>query len=243
MRLAPIVCAVVALLTGCAGGADGLRAQELLEQARAAEARLSSAEYTATSTFSVDGQKFGFRLDGAVVLAGDSAGDQWLRTTSESVPGVGAIEMTIVRRGSRMTITSGGRTQELPVPAGLESLGSGWGSLSSLDLAACVEQVDVEEGRALNGQPATRIAGVIDSVCAFEAVNAASSLGQADAAPDLDALREHVGNARATLFVSPRSRLLLGGVVALELELEDQRVSFEVSYRLKRINVPVRFPA
>jgi hypothetical protein len=120
---------------------------------------------------------------------------------------------------------------------------NGWASLSSLDLASCVERVDVEDGRTLNGQAATRIAGVIDSICAFEAVSAASSLGQANATPNLEGLREHVGDARATLFVSPRSHLLIGGVIQLEAEFEGAEMSFEVSYRLKRVNVPVRFPS
>ena len=119
-----------------------------------------------------------------------------------------------------------------------------WGSFDSLDLTSCVKKVDVAEGRSLNGEPATRIAGEFDAVCAFEAVSGLSGLGQnAGATPDLDQLRDHLGAARATLFVSDRTHLLVGGLITLEIEVDGNEMSFDVSYRLTSINRPVRFPA
>jgi len=47
----------------------------------------------------------------------------------------------------------------------------------------------------------------------------------------------------AGLAALARSHLLIGGVIRLEAEFDGQEISFEVSYRLKRVNVPVRFPS
>jgi hypothetical protein len=243
MRLLSLVVAVVAL-GGCAGGPEASQAYDLLQRAQAAQAQLSSVSYEAKSSFSVEGQKFGYTFRGAAQLKGASAGDQWLELTSQEVPGVGQIAMTMVRRGSRLTIRSMGSSQEIPVPVELQGTKDAWGSFDSLDLTSCVNDVDVAEGQNLNGEPATRIAGEFDPICAFKALSGVSSLGQnAGSTPDLEQLRDHLGAARATLFVSDRTHLLVGGLITLEVEVDGHELSFDVSYRLTSINQPVRFPA
>ena len=243
MRFLVLATSLLALV-GCSGGADATQAYDLLQRSQAAQAKLTSVSYQAKSSFSVEGQKFGYTFTGQAQLKGASAGDQWLELTSQEVPGVGQITMTMVRRGSRLTIRSMGSTQEVPVPAALQGKREAWGSLDSLDLASCVEDVDVAEGQSLNGEPATRVAGEFDPVCAFEAVSGVSSLGQnTGPTPDLDTLRDHLGAARATLFFSDRTHLLVGGRITLEVAVDDHEISFDVSYRLTGVNRPVRFPA
>ena len=243
MRLFSLVLAVAAL-AGCAGGPEATQAYDLLQRAQVAQAKVSSVSYEAKSSFSVQGQSFGYAFKGAALLKGAAAGDQWIEMTSEDVPGVGPISMTMVRRGSKMTIRSLGQTHEVPVPAELQAKQDAWGSFDSLDLTTCVKKVDVAEGRSLNGEPATRIAGEFDALCAFKAVSGVSGLGQnAGSTPDLEQLRDHLGDARATLFVSDRTHLLVGGLITLEIEVDGNEFSFDVSYRLTSINRPVRFPA
>jgi hypothetical protein len=243
MRLLLLVLAVTAL-AGCAGGPDATQAYDLLQRAQVAQAQVSSISYEAKASFSAQGQTFGYAFKGAALLKGASAGDQWIELTSQDVPGVGPISMTLVRRGSRMTIRSMGQTHEVPVPADLRAKQQAWGSFDSLDLTSCVKKVDVAEGRSLNGEPATRIAGEFDALCAFKAVSGVSGLGQnAGSTPDLDQLRDHLGDARATLFLSDRTHLLVGGLITLEIEVGGNELSFDVSYRLTSINRPVRFPA
>jgi hypothetical protein len=243
MRLFSLVLAVAAL-AGCAGGPEANQAYDLLQRAQVAQAKVSSVSYEAKTSFSVQGQSFGYAFTGAALLKGASAGDQWIELTSEDIPGVGPIEMTMVRRGSRMTIRSMGQTHEVPVPAELQAKQEAWGSFDSLDLTSCVEKVDVAEGRSLNGEPATRIAGEFDALCAFKAVSGVSGLGQnAGTMPNLEQLRDHLGDARATLFVSDRTHLVVGGLITLEIEVDGNKLSFDVSYRLTSINRPVRFPA
>jgi hypothetical protein len=243
MRLLPLVFAV-AVLAGCAGGPEATQAYDLLQRAQLAQAQVSSISYEAKASFSVEGQTFGYAFKGGALLKGASAGDQWIEMTSQDVPGVGPISMTMVRRGSRLTIRSMGQTHEVAVPAQLRAKQDAWGSFDSLDLTSCVKNVDVAEGRSLNGEPATRIAGEFDALCAFQAVSSVSGLGQnAGSTPDLDQLRDHLGAARATLFFSDRTHLLVGGLITLEIEVGGNQMSFEVSYRLTSIDRPVRFPA
>jgi hypothetical protein len=237
-RLVPLL--LVLTLSACAGE-EGQRAQQLLAQANAAQSQLTSVAYAGKVSFAVEGQRFGFAFSGAGVLKGPSAGDQWLELRGDGIPGVGVFEMSVVRRGSRMTLRSMGQTQEVPVPPALQGDSTAWGSLGAMDLAQCVKKVDVAEGRNFNGEPATRIAGVVDTACAFQAINKVASVGQAPPV-DLDEIREHLGDARATLFVSERSQLLVGAVLTLEVSAQGQQMNFELAYRMTSANKPIRFP-
>jgi hypothetical protein len=237
---------VALLLGGCMLGPDGRRAQELLEQAQAANANVKSATYVATMSVSGEGQKFSLSMDGGAQLKGKSAGDQFLRMRAEGLPaqlGLGGDLMLMVKRGDRMTLTSGGRTQVLPAPRQVAADMGAWGSLASLDLASCVEKVDVQEGRNLNGEPATRIAGTVDTGCLLRSLTKLASLGSvAGQSVDTSKLGDSVGDVRATLFVSDRTHLLIGGVVSLTAHEQGKTVDVQFSYRLTSVNEPVRFP-
>lgn len=239
---------VALLLTGCAAGPDGERAQELLQQAQAADAKVKSSTYVATLAFSGAGQNFKLSMKGGAVAKGKGAGDQFLRMRAEGLPaglGLGAGDlMLMVKRGNRITLTAAGQTQVLKAPTTVTHDTKTWGALASFELASCVEKVDVEEGRNLNGEPATRIAGTVDTVCLLKSLAKLSGLG-ALTGQGLDAskLGGSVGDIRATLFVSERSQLLIGGLVSLTVESQGRKVDAQFSYRLTSVNEPVRFPS
>lgn len=243
MRPLLALSALVLALAGCAGGPEANRAHELLLQADAATAKLTSARYSATTSFAVAGQSFSFEIDGAVVLGGKNQGDQWARMKSGDIPGAGPVTMTIVRRGDRMILAGMGRQQEVPVPKELVAQQAAWGALGATKLATCVQKVAVREGENLNGEPATVVAGVIDTGCALDQMASFSSLGQSSAL-DLDwgSLGVDLGVARATLYFSDRTQLLVGGVIALTMKVQGQEMSFKLVYRLTNVNEPVRFP-
>jgi hypothetical protein len=246
MRLGTLAL-VVALLTGCAAGPDGQRAQELLQQAEAANAGMKSATYVATVAFSGAGQKFKLTMEGGALLKGKAAGDQFLRMRAEGLPaelGMSGDMMLMVKRGNRITLTADGRTQVLPAPRELAGGTKAWGSLASFELASCVEKVDVEEGRNLNGEPATRIAGSVDTACLLRSLVKLSGLGAlAGQSLDTDKLGDSVGDIKATLFVSERSHLLIGGLVSVNAHAQGQTLDVQFSYRLTSVNAPVRFPS
>jgi hypothetical protein len=246
MRLAKLLL-VTAVLTGCAAGPDGRRAQELLQQAQAANATVKSATYVATMSFAGEGQKFQLSMEGGALMKGRHAGDQFLRMRAEGLPaqlGMNGDLMLMVKRGSRLSLTMGGQTQTMAAPATMADQAGAWGSLASLDLVSCVKKVDVEEGRNLNGEPAARIAGTIDTECVVRSLVELSGL-QSLAGMNVDAskISDSLGDVKATLFVSDRTHLLIGGVISLSARAQGRTMDIQFSYRLTSVNEPVRFPA
>ena len=247
MRIAKLLLATV-LLAGCAAGPDGQQAQQLLQEAQAANAKVKSATYVATMAFSGAGQEFQLSMQGGALLKGKHAGDQFLRMRAEGLPtqlGMNGELMLMVKRGNRLTMNMGGRTQTLPAPRDLSAQTQAWGSLASLDLVSCVKKVDVETGRNLNGEPATRIAGTVDTACVVRSLVNLSGLGSVAGAGGLDASKvgDTLGDVKATLFVSDRTKLLIGGLISLTAQAEGRTMEIQFSYRLTSVNEPVRFPA
>lgn len=230
---------LVLTLTACAGE-EGQRAEDLLERAEASQAALSSMAYSVGITMAAEGQRFTIGMNGAAVLKGENAGDQWLRVTMpELTPGEG----TLVVRDGVMTFSMFGTTERMELPADATANREALGALASLALAKCVEKVRVDDGKSFHDEPATQIAGVVDTGCVLEAVSGLSELGKLGGQQlDLDELGAQLGDVHATLFISERSGLLVGGVLSLEVEEDGESVAVDVSYRLKSANKPVRFP-
>jgi hypothetical protein len=245
MRLRRLLFLVVLALAGCAGGPDGQQAQALLQRAQAEQAKLSSAGYELKLNASLAGQKFGFTVDGAAQIKGPRAGDQFLRMSASMPTGAqaGSFEMWLAKRGSRVTMSFDGRTQSFAAgQAGAPDLDA-FGSFGSFDFASCVKRVDVEEGRSLNGEPATRVAGVVDTTRVISAAAKMNGLSEASGQQfDLGELAKHVDDVWATFFISDRTHLLIGGLITTKVKAEGQTLDLELSYRLKDVNKPVRFP-
>jgi hypothetical protein len=183
-------------------------------------------------------------MEGAAVLKGEHAGDQWLRMTMPELPDVPDLgDMTMVVRDGTMAVSMFGATEKVPLPAGLDASDEALASFATLELARCVETVRVTEDSSLDGEAATRVSGVVDTECVLELVGKLSKMGGA-AGQDLDVadLGAEIGDVRATLYVSNRSQLLLGGVFSLDIAMDGEEVSVDVVYRLKSVNEPVRFP-
>lgn len=246
MRLLALAFAALAIGAGCAGSPDAQQAYALLERAQAEQKALSSAGYELQLSAAMAGQKFAFSVDGAAQLKGSNAGDQYLRMRASGRTdafGASGVDIWMVKRGSRVTMSFDGRTQTFDVAqAGAPDLDA-WGSFGSLDFASCVKRVDVAPGRNLNGEPVTRVAGVIDTACILRAASKMSGLSEAAGQPfDLGELAKHVEDVRATLFVSDRSHLLVGGVITTKVTAQGQTLDLQLSYRLTNVNEPLRFP-
>jgi hypothetical protein len=186
-------------------------------------------------------------MEGGALMKGRHAGDQFLRMRAEGLPaqlGMNGDLMLMVKRGSRLSLTMGGQTQTMAAPATMADQAGAWGSLASLDLVSCVKKVDVEEGRNLNGEPAARIAGTIDTECVVRSLVELSGL-QSLAGMNVDAskISDSLGDVKATLFVSDRTHLLIGGVISLSARAQGRTMDIQFSYRLTSVNEPVRFPA
>jgi hypothetical protein len=223
-----ILCA--AALSACSGD-EGERAQQLLARAEAAQARLSSATYEARMTFTMDGQKMSLVMDGGGYFKGRRAGDQLLTMHTEGVPTLGAINMQMLVRGGRATMTMNGRRFSLPVPATAKQQYD-WSS-TMLDLTRYVKDVSVREERVVNGELGATIAGVIDTEAI---VKAASKLDAFAQAANLDKLAGNLGDINAAVFVAQRTGLIRSAVLGMSMEAEGKKADIELTYRLKSTN-------
>lgn len=223
-----ILCA--AALSACSGD-EGERAQQLLARAEAAQARLSSATYEARMTFTMDGQKMSLVMDGGGYFKGRRAGDQLLTMHTEGVPTLGAINLQMLVRGGRATMTMNGRRFSLPVPATAKQQYD-WSS-TMLDLTRYVKDVSVREERVVNGELGATIAGVIDTEAI---VKAASKLDAFAQAANLDKLAGNLGDINAAVFVAQRTGLIRSAVLGMSMEAEGKKADIELTYRLKSTN-------
>jgi hypothetical protein len=242
VRFFPIVIAAF-LLAGCAGGPDAQQAQALLQQAQAEQLKLRTAAFSAELSVTANGQKFGLVMDGAAALKKARGGDMWLRMTGNGMGGED-FELKMSKRGSRITVTSQGQTQTFNAQDAAAPKLDSLGSLGSFDFASCIKSVDVAEGRRLNGAPATRIAGTVDTACILKAATALGGVaGSSAPGVDFDELSKYVDDVHATLFVSERSRLLVGALITTSISAMGQSADVQIRYRLTRVNQPLRFPA
>jgi hypothetical protein len=74
--LFPVLIAAGVLSAGC-GGAEGPRAQELLQQSQAAAAKVKSASYELELAFSAAGQDVTIDLEGSGYVRGRRAATRW----------------------------------------------------------------------------------------------------------------------------------------------------------------------
>jgi hypothetical protein len=238
--LSLVIAALV--LAGCAGGPDAQQAQALLQRAQAEQLKLRTAAFSAEFSVTANGQKFSFALDGAAEMNKAAAGNMWFRMTGSGLGGED-FEMKMSKRGSRVTVTAQGETQTFDATDAAAPKLDSLGSLGSFDFASCIKRVDVAEGRRLNGEPATRISGTVDTACVLKAAVALGGVAGASAPEvDFDELSKYVEDVHATLFVSERSHLLIGALVTTSINAMGQSADVQVRYRLTRVNQPLRFP-
>jgi hypothetical protein len=238
--LSLVIAAMV--LAGCAGGPDAQQAQALLQQAQAAQLKLRTAAFAAELSVSANGQKFGLVLDGAAAMNKARGGDMWVRMTGNG-PGGDDFELTMSKRGSRVTVTAQGETQTFNAKDAAAPKLDSLSSFGSFDFSSCIKRVDVAEGRSLNGEPATRIAGTVDTACVLKAASALGGVAGSSAPNvDFDQLSKYVRDVQATLFVSERTHLLVGALVTTSISAMGQSADVQIRYRLTRVNKPLRFP-
>ena len=91
------------VLAGCSTE-DGLRAQELLERAEAAQLALDSATFEGGLTFSFGGERGTMQMRGASV----KGEGEWFALDAVGIPGAGATQMQMVMRDGRARSTRRG---------------------------------------------------------------------------------------------------------------------------------------
>ena len=90
-----------------------MRAQELLQQAEAAQAQLRSSTFEGSLGVSAEGQTF------KVIFTGTTSKDgEWFSLRTSGVPGGGDMAMQVLVRGGRAWMNAGDGWQSMAVPSG-----------------------------------------------------------------------------------------------------------------------------
>lgn len=234
MRRVCLLIGAVLLLAGCSAE-EGLRAQELLQQAEAAQAAVSSSTFDGSLSFSYDGQEFAMRFEGATSKDGE-----WFSLHASDIPGAGDFSMQMLVRGGRAWTSFGGRWQQSPAP----TAGSG-GSLNGAafqQLARYVKDVRVTEHQQVGAKLVTTIGGEIDTQAM---VGALAKLGPlaGEEGFDLSKLGVRFGDIEALLTIDERTHLLDTAMIELGLEAQGRQLDLELRYRLTSVGEPVALPS
>ena len=212
---------------GCAG-ADGQRAQELLEESDRALAQVESFRFSGRMTMAAPVGEFRIVLYGG----GDAqpGGAFFMTMKAPDLPEFP--ETTVVVRGDEAWMKLDGAWQTLPIPP-TQATG-----IEQFDLAQYVKDVELDEDAEVDGEPAVKITGVLDTAGLFDGL-----LGQLGAAggpmPDLS---EMLGDTRAVIYLSQASRLPLRMLLDLTMEVEGQEVEMHLDYAITNVNEPVEVP-
>lgn len=244
IRLFAIVLGAALLLSGCST-AEGTRAQALLQQAEAAQAKLQSATFEANVGVVMDGEQVDLALKGAASKQGAA-----FSMHATGIPEAEAIDVQMVLRGNRAWVRDGSGTWEsMPVPQDAKRLNGSMGSQAFQELARYVKDVRVAEHQQIGGKSVTTISGEIDTVGVVRAItkldDSLSGVGGQNTpfTFDLDALGLKIGDIKAVLSIDESTHLLDSALVTLALEAQGKKVEFELRYRLTSANEPVELPA
>jgi hypothetical protein len=247
-RASALVLAAFALVAAGCSGAEGQRAQELLQQAEAAQQNVRSATFELELTATFEGQAVGATLRGGGYWKGTRAGDMFFEATTSGA--LGAYDFAFVANKGRMAMKTGGRWETMPgsaaVRSSLGTVGSrDLGSAAFLELARYVKKVRVTEGQIVNGEPTATISGTIDTAGLVEGLAKLQGLSElaGGAAPDMSELTKYLGDTRAAIAISERTHLIRGAVVNLTVDAEGRQIDLQLVYRLRDVNKPVRFPS
>src|SRR5436190_20192614 len=119
-----VLASLAVVAAGCAG-AGANRAQALLRQAQAAQQSIRSEGFVMQLSFDADGRSGGFAMQGGAQLKGANAGDFYL--TGQPTGALGAqaarFDLTVVRRGSTITVQTPAGTRTMPMPQAQSRLG------------------------------------------------------------------------------------------------------------------------
>ena len=229
------------LLAGCSSE-EGLRAQELLQQAETAQAQLRSSTFEGAVAVDMDGEAFKLLFNGKTSGAGE-----WVSMQTVGAPDGADMNMQMLVRDGRAWVNADGRWQSAPLPA-VGGAGAGSGATLSAaafqQLARHVQDVRVSEHQLIGGKPVTTIAGEIDTEGMLESLTDLGSSSLAEGfSLDFSKLGIDLGDIRAVLTVDERTHLLDTATVTLSISAQGKRMQLDLRYRLTSANEPVGLPS
>jgi hypothetical protein len=225
-----LLTATAAVAAGCSG-ADAKEAQALLVQSNAAFAEVRSATFTARMSLTGGPQELSMTMSGGGYAHGRRAGDFYVLATSDSL---GFRDLVLVNRSGRVSMSVDGHSiGEVPLPNTTAN-----NPLRLVDFSQYVKDVEVEHGKLIDGEPMTKLTGVIDT-----AGLAKGPLGDVTGAGGngLD-LSKSLGDTRVVLYLSEATHLPMRGLVDVPIDVAGQKIAMHLDFAYTSYDQKVEFP-
>jgi hypothetical protein len=224
---------LVFVTTGCSGR-DAEEAQTLLAESEAAVAQVRSVSFTGKFWTEGGPQELSFTIAGGAYAKGKQAGDFYVVVRSKEE---GLFEdMILVQRDGRMSASVGGSLLAGGLPSTSPERSPGF-----LELEPYVKDVEVEHGRLVGGESATKITGVVDTAALVE--------GSLASIPELAGLSEGgfdmagaLGDTRAVIYISDATHLPLRALLDLPIDILGEEIVLHVDYAYTSFDEKLSFP-
>ncbi len=243
IRLLALVVAATFLLSGCSSE-EGTRAQELLQQAEQAQAKLTSATFEAKLGFAIEGKRVDVAMTGAASKEGAA-----VSVHATGIPEAAGKDFQLVVRGTRAWMSEdGGPWTSMAVPKQMNGMSGSMGADAFQELSRYINDVRVTEHQQIAGKSVSTITGDIDTAGMLEALAKLGSLSAPGGTSgafsfDLDDLGVKLGDITVVLSIDEATHLLSSAFVTLVIEAQDQKMELRLQYRLTSSNQPIKLPS
>jgi len=225
-----LLTATAAVASGCSG-ADAEEAQALLVQSNAAFAEVRSATFTARMSLTGGPHELSMTLSGGGYAHGRRAGDFYVLAASDSL---GFRDLVLVSRSGRVSMSLDGHSiGEVPLPNTTAD-----NPIQLVDFSQYVKDVDVEHGKLIDGEPMTKLTGVIDTAALAEGALADVTGAGGDS---LD-LSKSLGDMRIVLYLSDATNLPMRGLVDVPMDVAGQKIAMHLDFAYTSYDQKVEFP-
>jgi hypothetical protein len=226
-----LLTAVAAVAPGCSG-ADAEEAQALLVQSNAAFAEVRSATFTARMSLTGGPQELSMTMSGGGYAHGKRAGDFYVLATSDSL---GFRDLVLVSRSGRVSMSVDGHpVGEVPLPNTTAD-----NPIQLMDFSQYVKDVNVEHGKLIDGEPMTKLTGVIDTAgLAKGALSDVTGAGR----DGLD-LSKSLGDTRIVIYLSEATHLPMRGLVDVPMDVAGDKIVMHLDFAYTSYDQKVEFPS
>ena len=226
-----LLTAVAAVAPGCSG-ADAEEAQALLVQSNAAFAEVRSATFTARMSLTGGPQELSMTMSGGGYAHGKRAGDFYVLATSDSL---GFGDLVLVSRSGRVSMSVDGHpVGEVRLPNTTAE-----NPIQLVDFSQYVKDVNVEHGKLIDGEPMTKLTGVIDTAgLAKGALADVTGAGR----DGLD-LSKSLGDTRIVIYLSEATHLPMRGLVDVPMDVARDKIVMHLDFAYTSYDQKVEFPS
>jgi hypothetical protein len=151
--------------------------------------------------------------------------------TSDSL---GFRDLVLVSRSGRVSMSVDGHSiGEVPLPNTTAD-----NPIQLVDFSQYVKDVDVEHGKLIDGEPMTKLTGVIDTAALAEGALADVTGAGGDG---LD-LSKSLGDMRMVLYLSDATNLPMRGLVDVPMDVAGQKIAMHLDFAYTSYDQKVEFP-